>query len=93
MFKLRKQKSQHDALIERVILQMEQESLGSDEYSRLLLVLERLTKLKGDNSPLQVSPDTLILVCGNIAGVLLILGHERFHVITTRAFQGLITPR
>jgi hypothetical protein len=93
LFNLKKRNNPHDALIERVILQMEEVQVDSDEYSRLMTSLERLTKLKGDNKPQQVSPDTVLLVCGNLAGVILVLGHERFHVITTRAFQGLITPR
>lgn len=93
MFKLRKKKTQHDVLIERVTLQMEEVSVQSDEYSQLLLVLERLTKLKGDNSPLQVSPDTLVLVCGNLIGVALIIGWEQGHVITGQAIKVLFKPR
>lgn len=93
MFNLKRRNNPHDALIERVTLRMEEVPVQSDEYSQLLLVLERLTKLKGDNSPLQVSPDTLVLVIGNLIGVAAIIGHERFHVITGQAMGWLVKPR
>lgn len=93
MFNLKKRNNQHDALIKRVILEMQAVSVESDEYSRLLLVLERLTKLKGDNSPLQVSPDTLVLVIGNLIGVAFIIGYEQSHVITGQAMGWLVKPR
>ena len=93
MFNLKKRTDQNDVLIERVVLQMEQVSVQSDEYSQLLLVLERLTKLKGDNSPLQVSPDTLVLVAGNLIGVAFIVLYEQGHVITGQAMKYLFKQR
>jgi hypothetical protein len=57
---------------------------NDDEYPVLLDRLTKLTKLREyDRKP--VSRDTMLLVAGNLAGILLIIGYERVNVITTRA--------
>ncbi len=63
----------------------------SEEYSILLDRLVQLHKLKADEKPPQVSPDTLILASANLLGIIMILHHERLNIITTKAMS--IAPR
>lgn len=60
---------------------------GSEEHTKALTSLERLYKLKEKNSPKGLDPNTLILVGGNILGILIIVTHERAAVITTKALS------
>lgn len=55
------------------------------EYPKMLEQLIKLYKLKEIDSQKRVSPDTLILVAGNLVGIVLILGYEKANVITSRA--------
>lgn len=59
----------------------------SAEYAEAMTQLERLHKLKTDNSPKRVSPDTLAIVLGNIAGIAMIVGYERANVVTSKALN------
>jgi hypothetical protein len=67
----------------------------TDEYRDRLESIERLSKLRDENkkSKLRVSPDTMVVVAGNLAGILLILLHEKLHVISTKALNFVIRGR
>ena len=78
-----------DALRDRMI----EEGPGSDEYSKMLDQLTRLYKLKEVDIPKRVSPDTLVLVAGNLAGIILILGYEKANVLTSRALNFVMKLR
>lgn len=56
-------------------------------YSELLTKLERLHALKNDSRSDRVKPDTLALIAGNLAGIMMIVGHERAHVVTSKALS------
>jgi len=61
-------------------------STADDEQTaRLSDQVSKLYKLKEINAPKRVSPDTLILVAGNLIGIILILNYEKANVITSRA--------
>lgn len=67
---------------------------GTEEYNKVLIDIERLQKLKSknpDNS--RVSPDTLVLVLGNLAGILLILNYERIGIVTSKAMSFVLKAR
>jgi hypothetical protein len=58
----------------------------SDEaYASLVDQLVKLHKLKEDEKPSRVSHDTLITAGANLLGIVLIVGHERAHIISSRA--------
>lgn len=77
--------------LDRVIHELETDMASregdSEEYATMLNRLERLYKLKEKNSPRRWSPDTLLLVGGNLAGILIIVLHERVNVITSKAMS------
>ena len=57
-----------------------------EEYSKTIDQIERLHKLLAkEREGFRVSPDTLIIVAGNLLGIVLILNYERLVVITSKA--------
>lgn len=59
---------------------------SSEEFKRIVDQLERLNKIASNNNAREkVNPNGLIAVGGNLLGIGLIIGHERLHVITTKA--------
>lgn len=58
------------------------------EYPKTREELEKLYALR-DASPESVNPNTLLLVGGNLAGILMIIGFEKSHVMTTKALAFL----
>lgn len=63
----------------------------SDQYAK---TVDQLTKLyamrETTKSSNRVSPDTLAIVFGNLAGIVLIVGHERANVVTSKAIQFIL---
>lgn len=55
------------------------------EYAQILKQLEKLYKLKQLDKREPVSNDTLALIGGNLLGILIIVGHERAHIVTSKA--------
>lgn len=66
----------------------------SDEYKETLDVIERLHKLhQRESEGSKISPDTIILVLGNLAGILLILNYEKLGIVTSKAIGFVIKAR
>lgn len=81
-----------DATITEILTDMQGFNAESPEYERLLERVERLNKLKTESRFRRVSPDTLAIVLGNILGILIVVGYERGHVMTTRAKEYVLKP-
>lgn len=62
------------------------------DYQKTLDRVKELYALKEKNSPKRVSPDTLAVVLGNLAGIIWITQHERVHVVASKAFNLLLKP-
>lgn len=75
-----------DVLITKTLDSMDNHEPGSEAYEDRLKVVERLTKLKASGRQ-RVSWDTIITVLGQLIGILIVVLHERSHVITTKAFN------
>jgi len=59
----------------------ESEDKSSDEYAAMLERVSKLHKLKTEERPKQVSPDTILIVAANIFGILWLARYERENVI------------
>lgn len=65
--------------------------LESEDKQRTNEVQSELTELEIENKkremkiPFGIKPETLALIAANLAGIALILGHERLNVVTTKA--------
>lgn len=92
MYFWRKKKTLLDEEIDDVLERMNHVGAKSEEYLQLLTILERLSKVKKEEgSPL--SRDTIVLVGGNLLGLILIMAYERTHVMSSKAVNQLIRPR
>jgi hypothetical protein len=55
--------------------------------------IEASERLKEFDRRWKVSPDTAALVLGNLIGILVIVGHERAHVVTSKALNFVMKAR
>lgn len=78
---------QLDRTITQLLADMQTISGDSEEYPKMMNQLERLHKLKATNARKSLDPNTLILVGGNLLGILVIVLHERASVITSKAIN------
>ena len=89
MFK--KKPSLADEMLDDAIISLmrEMDTFTGDtpEYARLSEQLDKLYKIKDNNRPDSVKADTLALIAGNLAGILMIVGHERANVVTSKAIS------
>lgn len=83
------QKTGLTEVIEQIEFEMRGFSADSDEFSNCADQLKKLYKLQALDKPEQVSADTKVLVAAHLAGIVLIIGHERGHVITSKALSFL----
>lgn len=74
-----------DGLIEQLETDLKHLDTDSDAYSQTADQLVKLYKVKDTQSPPQISRDTLALIAGNLAGIVLILSYERANVVTSKA--------
>lgn len=81
------EKSPLDKAIEALLEEMPTHEADDDKYGQLMNRLERLYVLKAQEAPKHVTPDTMAIVAGNIAAVILIVGHERAHLVTSKALN------
>lgn len=65
----------------------------SDEYLKTLTVVERLHKMTDREQPSTVSKDVLVGAATNLLGIFLILQHERFGAVTSRALGFVLRAR
>lgn len=79
--------------IDAVFSDMTHHRSDDDAYSRSVDQLTKLYKLKEINPPKQISPDTLVIVVGNLLGIILIVGHERMNVVTSKALNFILKLR
>lgn len=73
--------------------QMASVTADTEEYSTMADQLIKLYKLREHDAPRRISPDTLALVAGNLAGIVLIVGHERANVVTSKALNFVMKLR
>ena len=88
MFTKTPQNSKLDALIEDALTAC---SPHDEDYDQQVANIEKLYKIKHSaQETRRVSPDTMAIVAGNLVGIALIVGHERAHVVTTKALSFLM---
>ena len=95
MFRVKAQNEDNNLLklIDDLVLDMQTMDRTSDEYDLCLKHLTKLYALKEDKSKRRVSADTMAVVLGNLAGIVLIVGHERAHVVTSKALNFVMKAR
>lgn len=74
-----------DDVITSLLIQMDSHDAHSAEYAQMADQLTKLYEMKNQKKFNRPSADTLAVVGGNLAGILLILNFERAGVITSKA--------
>ena len=78
--------------IEELHDELEYHDKSSAEYAAIIKQVEALYKLDRDVK-FVIDPNTMLIVGGNILGIILILGYERAHVVTSKALNFVIKGR
>lgn len=82
-----KEETSLEQAIDKLHSQMD-EFLGNEqEYAVMVDQLTKLYQLREHESRWKVSPDTLVLVAGNLAGILMIVAYERSNIVTSKAIN------
>jgi len=71
--------------IERVMQDMKDEDPHSEKFGTMTAQLTELYKIRNENRSRRVSPDTLATIVANLLGIGIIVGHERTHIVTSKA--------
>lgn len=87
MFKKSEIDTKIDEEIMRLLAAMSQETdKETPEYASMVDQVVKLQELRHSGG---ISKETLATIAANLAGIVVILGHERAHVIASKAF-GLV---
>lgn len=79
--------------IDKVLVELDTKTPGTDEYATLVEQLDKLMKIKVTEKPVdKLSKDTLTTVLGSLAGIVAIIGFERANIITSKAL-GFVLKR
>jgi hypothetical protein len=79
--------------IDRVLTLMSHANPTSAEYADLTESLSKLYALKESSSKNRLSKDTMAVVAGNLLGIVMIVGHEKAHVVTSKALGFVMKAR
>lgn len=85
IWKAEDESSSLDTVIEALLSEMQTTIPGSDEYAKMVSHLKALYQLKEQETPKRISPETWATIAANLVGIGMILHHERFNVITSKA--------
>jgi hypothetical protein len=82
-----------DAIIARVLLEMEMYGPEAEEFPKLISYLERLETIKVGNRRARLSPDTMAVVAGNLFGIVIIIAYEQKHVMVSKALALILKTK
>jgi len=82
-----------DLAITNVLTTMQGYSPYDSEYADMVKQLSKLHALKVNETQTHVSKDVWITVAANLAGILIIVGYEHAHVVTTKALNQVFKLR
>lgn len=88
----RKEKTELDKAIDAIHVSMREYGPESPEYPHLVKHLESLTKLKHETSR-RVTPDMVLLVAGNLLGIVVIVAYEKKDVFASAAKNFVLRTR
>lgn len=79
-----------DKLLDEQFERRIKEAKSVEDLLTIVALLERRKDLRKKS---RISPDTMAIIASNLLGILLILGYERGHVITTKALGFVMRGR
>lgn len=85
--------SMFDEPMNRLLAEMRDAETDSEEYSKMVDQLDQLNTMKLEEKKHRVSPDTWVIVGGNLLGILSIVAYEHAHVVTTKALSFVLKTK
>lgn len=82
-----------DKIIDDLQSEMAGVSGDTPEYAAMADQLVKLMELKANLGPKRISADVKATIAANLAGILIIVGHERVHVLTSKALGFIMKLR
>jgi hypothetical protein len=73
--------------IDSVLQEMDGVNADSEEFEKMTDQLVKLHAMKTAESRPRISPDVKATIAANLAGILVIVGHERTHIVTSKALS------
>lgn len=89
MFNKPAEETELDRTIIKLELDLQTTEADTKEYAKKVKLLEKLYAIRSKNAPKGVSPDTWLLVGANLLGIVIIVGYEHGHVLTSKALNQL----
>ena len=87
----KRKKESVEKLVDAHLEVLLQEADTKNDISDILTLMERHKELRQRNK--QISPDTLVVVAGNLLGIVLILNYEKLNIVTSKALNFVIRGR
>jgi len=87
LFTKKQKKTTVDDVIDSLISDMESMDSNTDEYATVVNNLLKLSEVKTEVKKSRISPDTLLVIGGNILGIIIILSYEEKDIITSKAMS------
>jgi hypothetical protein len=79
-----------DAEINSALEELASKDKMSEEYGTLVERIAKLHKLKTEERPKRISPDTALVVAANLLGILVLTTFESSNVIKARSAIGFV---
>jgi hypothetical protein len=76
-----------DEPIRKLVQQLDTKDPTSEDFDKMTEQLDRLVRMRAAEPKSRVSPDTILIVVGGIAQVLIIIGYEHVHVVASKALN------
>lgn len=92
MFDKFRKTSKFNDVEDKLIAELMMHDPEVSEWQNALAYLERIKALQ-ETEKRRVSPDTLAIVAGNLLGILIMVGYERSHVLTTKSLGQLFRTK
>jgi hypothetical protein len=94
-FRRYRKRSVLDEPIGNILTRMNEAGLDSQKYNECVDHLDRLMEMKTDERKHRIDPNTVLIVLGNLLGILVIVIYEQKHVMVSRAlgFVNRTEPR
>lgn len=80
-----REKTALDKAIDDLLGEMDNVTGDSTEYEKMVDQLVKLHALKTHDGRTGISSDTWANIFANLGGILIIVGHERAHLVTSKA--------
>src|SRR5690606_2356005 len=81
------------AAITKLVDELEQYDPTDPEFANAIEKLEQIVKVQGQKAQRSINPDTLLIVGGNLLGILIIVAYEQKHVLTSKASGFILKPK